>query len=206
MKNSWAATGFRSMRCLSSATSVSLATDLRLCGIKGLGVAELCRNSPGYSGSNHLRMAALRRAGWRSDWPGLVAARRRRPRGGESLRSISYILGDGVVVIGFNRSPAWMTRGIAAAINSLQFSAAMWQFSTCCKNPCADIGLTRQRCRAPLSCLTPPRDFLTRGARNSSARAPRKTRAIPRRTRHQVRHEFCRCSLGSWIPFRAKMG
>ncbi len=99
-----------------------------------------------------------------------------------------------------------MTRGIPAAINNLQSSAAVWRFSTCCENLCANIGLTRQRCRALLSCRTPHRDFCGRGARDSSARAPRTTRAIPRQTWHQVRHEFRRYSLGFRIPFPAQMG
>ncbi len=58
-----------------------------------------------------------------------------------------------IISVGFKRAPTWVTRDIPAVINNLQTSAAIMRISTCCNNPCADISLTRQWCRAPLSCL-----------------------------------------------------
>ncbi len=76
-----------------------------------------------------------------------------------SLRSMRSSFRDIINLRRVNRTPSWTARDISAVLNNLQISAARWRFSTCCKNPCADMSLTRQWCRGPLSCLFPLRRF-----------------------------------------------
>jgi hypothetical protein len=100
--------------------------------------------------------------------------------------------------IELERTPSWMTREISAVLNNLQSSAARWRFSTCLKNPCADIGLARRWCRRPLSCPSSLRDFLCSLSRSCPL--------VGSLERTQSLHTSGEYSLGFHIKFRVQFG
>jgi hypothetical protein len=96
-----------------------------------------------------------------------------------------------IISIEPKRTPTWMTRDFSAVLNNLQISAARWRFSTCSKNPCADMPSAQQPCCAPLSCPSSLRDFFV------SALSERSNQSS------QTSGEY---SLGSRFKFRVQLG